>query len=236
MRQRIKAFTAVEVTMVAAVIAILALIILPLFHKRAEKAKITASLDDLQGLAKAEILANADTGWYFRLQDLDNTKVYDESYTSPAEDPLIDESVPWAIWSRALFTSERETLANTWEGPYIALQTRSQGRSYARAIELGDFRTSTDFPQYTTQNAQGFYPILVFNYDSDEDKIPVDPWGAPYLFFAPETLYGHGVIYSMGPNVLPGDGSAGAISINQLVRDTREPENLGNGDDLKYVF
>jgi len=237
MRVRRKAFTAVEVTMVAAVIAILALIIMPLFQKRAEKAKIVAAQDDLQGLAKAEILANADTDLYYRLQDLDNTKFYDETINNPTSDPNIDMSVPWAVWNRALFSSERAAISNSWEGPYIAIQTGKGGRSYARAILLGDVRGSAEFQVFTQVNSQGFAPILYFPYDSDDDYIPIDPWGSYYIFFAPtETIYSHGVLYSLGPNRLPGDGSGGNIQIDQLLRDSTQDSHLGNGDDLKYVF
>ena len=67
-------FTAVEIAMVATVIAILALLILPLFRTRTEEAKITAARDDMRSLAIAQMAAMADTGYYFRPQDLDNTQ------------------------------------------------------------------------------------------------------------------------------------------------------------------
>ncbi len=221
-----RAFTAVEVTMVAAVIAILALIILPLFQKRAESAKIAAVQDDLQGLAKAEILANADADWYFRLQDLDNTKLY------PGTADQRDISVPYAIWDRALTTSEREVLSRRWEGPYIAVQTAS-------STLLGDARANWS-TAFFTQTSQGKYPILVFTEDNDDDKIPSDPWGGPYIFYAPgtETSYNfsNAVIYSMGQNGLPGDGTGGPVDASQLVRDSTNSSHLGNGDDFKFVF
>ncbi|HOE63817.1 MAG TPA: prepilin-type N-terminal cleavage/methylation domain-containing protein [Candidatus Sumerlaeota bacterium] len=230
MKGRLKGFTAVEVTMVAAVIAILALIILPLFQKRAEKAKIAAAQDDLQGLAKAEILANADTDWYFRLQDLDNTKLY------PGTPDERDVSVPHALWDRFLDVTNREILARRWEGPYIAIQTLS---STKLATALADWD-----PAFFQQNAQGWYPIPVYSgIDNGDDNIPKDPWGGPYIFFAPgETNYGgstfryaNAVIYSMGPNGLPGDGSLG-VNSGSLVRDSTHPGALGNGDDYKFVF
>lgn len=224
MRQRLKGFTAVEVTMVAAVIAILALIILPLFQKRAEEAKVAACLDDLQGLAKAEILANADASWYFRLQDLDNTKLY----PGTAED--IDIAVPFAIWDRALTTAEREVLQRRWEGPYIAVQDLSS-ELLANATANWD----SDFFQ---PNGQGKTPVLVFAEDDEDDKIPTDPWGGPYIFFAPgtETSYNfsNAVIYSMGPNGFPGNASE--VTGTNLRRDINQPDHLGNGDDYKFVF
>lgn len=236
MTRRRKAFTAVEVTMVAAVIAILALIILPLFQKRAEKAKVAAAQDDLQGLAKAEILANADTDWYFRLQDLDNTKHYDPA-TLWQDDTQAHIAVPYAVWDRVLSLNEREVLARRWEGPYVAVQTLS-------CTLLGEAepqRGGTWNPAFFTQNHLAKSPILVFNEDKNEDKIPTDPWGGPYIFYAPsETEYNYkfsnAVIYSMGANGLPGDGSAVAFTQDNLDRDSTDPTHLGNGDDYKFVF
>jgi len=236
MTRRRKAFTAVEVTMVAAVIAILALIILPLFQKRAEKAKIAAALDALQGLAKAEMLAYADTSWYFRLQDLDNTKQYDPTITWQ-NDTQSYISVPYAVWDRALTINEREVLARRWEGPYIAVQTLSS----TLLGQADPQRGGTWSTAFFTQNYLGKYPLLVFNDDRSEDKIPTDPWGGPYIFYAPsETEYNYkfsnAVIYSMGANGLPGDGTAVTFDQNNLDRDSTNPTHLGNGDDFKYVF
>jgi type II secretory pathway pseudopilin PulG len=226
MKKSLKAFTAVEVTMVAAVIAILALIILPLFQKRADKARIAAAQDDLSGLAKAEILANADTDWYFRLQDLDNTKIY------PGTADQVDLAVPYALWDRQLSSIERDVLAKRWEGPYIAIQT------YTASL-VGSARATWN-PAFFTPNTQGKSPILLLTFDNDDDKLPTDPWGGPYIFFAPsETDYNYqfsnAVIYSMGPDGLPGDGSLG-VTGDTLVRDSADVYALGKGDDFKYVF
>ncbi len=224
MIRRVKGFTAVEVTMVAAVIAILALIILPLFQKRAEKAKIAACQDDLQGLAKAQILAYADTGSYFRLHDLDNTQLY------PGTNADRHIAVPYAVWDRALTPAEREVLQRRWEGPYIAIQNLSSTRL---ADALADWDTAFFQP-----TPQGKTPILAFAEDNDDDKIPTDPWGGPYIFYAPavETSYDYhyGVIYSMGPNGFP--GNATSIQPNFLERDGTGVGYLGNGDDYKFVF
>jgi len=224
MKKRRKAFTAVEVTMVAAVIAILALIILPLFQKRADKARLAAAQDDLQGLAKAEILTNADTDQYFRLQDLDNTKLY------PGNVDDADIAVPYGNWYRLFNTNERDTLSRRWEGPYIAIQS-------FKSMYMSDLQGST----FNEPNTQGATPIVTFATDDiTDDKYPIDPWGGPYIFFAPsESLYdrpySNAVIYSMGPDGLPGDGTGG-ITADTLVRDSTNASDLGNGDDLKFVF
>ena len=245
MRRCARAFTAVEVTMVAAVIAILALIILPLFQKRADKARIAAAQGDLQELAKAEMLAYADTSLYFRIQDLDNTQLYPGN---PTIDTERDICVPYATWERALSLSEREVLYRRWQGPYIAMQNMA-------SVHLGTALTNWS-PQlqsvffFNTTPIQNKHPILILGHgsgvnaydssaDSVNDKIPVDPWGGPYIFYAPasETDYnfGNGVVYSMGPDGLPGDG--GNLIIDNLDRDNKTASShLGNGDDIQYVF
>lgn len=247
MRRRARAFTAVEVTMVAAVIAILALIILPLFQKRAEKAKIAAAQDDLKGLAHAEMLAYADASWYFRLQDLDNTQIYPGTNTGTGMDR--DISVPYALWERALSLSEREVLQRRWQGPYIAIQNMASVRL---GIALTNWSAQLQSAFFGTTSNQHKHPILTLGTaygvnaydgiaDSNNDKIPVDPWGGPYIFYAPasETDYnfGNGVVYSMGPNGLPGDGSVVNFTSDNLDRDNKtDLSHLGNGDDINYVF
>jgi len=239
MRRRARAFTAVEVTMVAAVIAILALIILPLFQKRADKARIAAAQGDLQEIAKAEMLAYADTSLYFRLQDLDNTQLY------PGTDTDRDISVPYATWERALTQSEREVLYRRWQGPYIAMQNMA-------SVLLGTALTWSPQLQgafFGITSTQHKHPILILGHglgvnawdgsvDSLIDKIPIDPWGSPYIFYAPASEtdynYGNGVIYSMGPDGVPGNGVN--FTSDNLDRDSIDPSHLGYGDDIKYVF
>jgi Tfp pilus assembly protein PilE len=247
MRRRARAFTAVEVTMVAAVIAILALIILPLFQKRADKARIAAAQGDLQEIAKAEMLAYADTSLYFRLQDLDNIPIYPGTSTGPLTDR--DISVPYATWERALTQSEREVLYRRWQGPYIAMQNMASVRLGIALTNWSPQLQSAFF--FNTTPIQNKHPILILGHgsgvnawdssvDSVNDKIPVDPWGSPYIFYAPasETDYnfGNGVVYSMGPNGAPGNSSDITSEYLQRPTDLTNQLYLGNGDDIQYVF
>jgi len=241
-RKKILGFTAIEIAMVATVIAILALIILPLFRKRTEDAKLVAARDDMRSLRAALILANADTDWWFRLQDLDNTT----EYNSPPIHPELE--VPQAIWNRRLSPAERQALATEerWTGPYA---------SFSRFVYLAQI--NWDYPQLPPEYQLTYVdkrylfhlpgsnggPILHLGPpdDSRYDKIPVDPWGNPYLFFGPgkldmpaaETEYSDAVIYSLGPNGVPGNITSGATNyINYL----RETGILGTGDDLSLHF
>lgn len=252
-------FTAIEVTMVAAVIMILSLLILPLYRKRAAEAKIVAALDDMQGLAKSLMLANADTDMYFRPQDLDNTITYN-SYL-PYTDASID--IPIAMWNRDLTPAERARIASPgqFQGPYAAIQkTLTLGQLKASRPELLSIndgpifivdRSDPDSYSRITQ-AGPFTPEFWDNIDLD--KIPIDPWGTPYIFFGPgiaynvpssltETTYNSSVIYTLGPDGLPGgidpdtgDLTRGDLNTSPTEEYFREAEILGTGDDLQYVF
>ena len=57
-------FTAAEIVTVVAIIAILALIVIPRYWQKAGEAKITAVKEEMQQIAKMEALAYADTGVY----------------------------------------------------------------------------------------------------------------------------------------------------------------------------
>jgi len=236
-------FTAVEITMVAAVIVILTLLALPLYRKRVEQSRINGALDEMSNLAKAEELAFAEAGYYFRLNDLDNTTDYT---TGTAVNAGLE--VPIASWNRALTTgpfSERDRLANSpthWNGPYI---------SYRKFAYLDEMQTTFD-PNMFRDNG----PILILNLgnpggDIGDDRYPLDPWGNPYLFFAA----GPGkegqmipddnrfisqkrcALYSLGPDGVPGN-KVGATVPQDFWRqeDNPTPVVLGTGDDLLYVF
>lgn len=243
-RKTILGFTAIEIAMVATVIALLAMIVLPLFRKRTDEAKLVAAQDDMRGLRDALILANADSEKWFRLQDLDNTQQYNE----PAQNP--DLEVPLCTWNIPLTPAERLALATEerWVGPYA---------SVSRIVYLGEINLNFPLPpeiaataKYvpkpylfrTYGGASNEGPILTLpGEDVGLDKIPVDPWGNPYIFFGPGTLgerstetdYSNAVIYSLGPNGAPGDLTAG---ITNSFYYTREAGILGSYDDLSVTF
>src|SRR5689334_11618569 len=63
-------FTAIEISAVATIIAIMALILIPIVRNRVEEARKVAAQDDMAGIEKAESLAYGYSNFYFRLQDL----------------------------------------------------------------------------------------------------------------------------------------------------------------------
>ncbi len=241
-------FTAVEIAMVATVIAILALLVLPLFRQRAEDAKLAAAQDEVQSLAKALILVEADMPGNFlpRLNDLDN-KSFQDSDTLPTGGNTNHLEPPRARWlpgtsnaspgqfidvNDPLFGLTYPTVVQNWFGPYIAM------RNTVTLNELlNQFAPLTD-------SGGNVGPIAVFTGSIDSqtlnvDRYPVDPWGTPYLLFGPEeTIYNFRVVYSLGPDAVPGSldlYGGGGVPANAY--DRRQPF-LGapQTDDISFEF
>jgi type II secretory pathway pseudopilin PulG len=221
-----RAFTAIEITAVATIIAILALLILPLLRGRVETARLTAAQDDIKQLMKAEMLAYADTDYYFRIQDLDNTQVYDPPPSPAAMVPPVptpDLAVPHAYWNYEISSFIRERLAERWMGPYVSIP---------RNERLEDLTTLMPNLFWGAVGDGG--PIYITTRDDlENDRYPIDPWGNPYIFFGPgllyqqaafppgtepatppaaplngtETDFANSVIFCMGPDGYPGDAT-----------------------------
>lgn len=239
------AFSAVEIMMVAAVIAILTLLALPMFHKQIERARINGCRDEMKSMAGAQDLAYAETGYFYRLNDLDNTTLYTASATSAALE------VPVTTWNRELTLTtrgERWQLARSepaWNGSYCR---------YPKFVYLDVLLTTFDPLLFRHQSGGSEGPILIlYSPDAEDhitvgeatDKYPIDPWGNPYIFFGEGQMipgdsrfldFPKPMIVSMGPNGLPGDGS----NVNQDSYWREKPgggsTRLGTGDDLVYEF
>ena len=238
-----RGFTAIEISMVVTVIAILALLILPLFRDRVEAARRAAAQDEMQTLMKAEVLAYADTRSYFRLQDLDNTTEYNDPPLRP------DQEVPIAQWNRPFSAVERARLRpgfpTSWKGPYI-----SMGR-----FKYMDLQSAVgSVPEFFWSNPGRGGPIMdlqpgvawvgPLGPDSPDDKVLIDPWGTPYLFFgtgklneeggaytAQESSFGNAAIYCLGTNGTPGNQLT--LNAQELLR---EFGIIGTGDDFVVFF
>ena len=250
-----RGFTAVEMIAVATVIAVLALILIPVIGNRVEKARQTAAREDLLSISKAVTLAQADASHYFRLQDYDNTTAYTADTSSVDFDPSIE--VPVTYWDRLAYLSESEraTLKGKWEGRYltftktISIQELYDSAAYGFACTRIDPDTSGFDPN---GDATKRGPIIIFTPSSDTDPryeynethmYPVDPWGAPYLFFAPGALMSASVtIYSeanfhtpvaisLGP-----DGNPGNKEPTASTDFLRTSTDLGTGDDIVLEF
>lgn len=199
---RSKGFTAVEIAMVATVIAIIALLALPIFRDRADAAREAAVFDEMSSIAKMMLLAEADVSFKPRLQDLDNSS---------------SESISGGLLSVSQWNGQTPSITNVdsnWGGPYLAYGSRNT----STINELRDY-------WYRTSDSAGFIVVISFdpdasripdttreNEDNLDDLYPLDPWGSPYIFFGDgrlgtESNFDTNIVISLGP-----DGVAGATS------------------------
>jgi len=221
---RRRGFSAVEIIAVATVIAILALILIPMLRDRVELSREKAALDEMSNLGgKVADLAYAAHSHYFRLQDLDNTN----NYSGPNDDAAT--CAPFAYYTadgslQVLNDVERRRLSKEWLGPYT---------QFRNSITIRDLKVSYPF---TISDPAGGSPIIVLGASEESDLYPVDPWGNPYLFFprvgtipGVETNYqGRPVLVSTGPNGAPGDLPA-AAGANDYIAGTGA---ICTGDDI----
>ncbi len=240
-----RGFTAVEIAMVASVIAILALLVLPVFRQRSEEARIAAAQDEVSSLTKALLLVEADMpggGFLPRLNDLDN-RSYQEDPAS-ADGSAVNLEPPRARWvagtggvpgafvqvNDADFNIAYSTVIQNWQGPYIAVKN---------SINLNELEAL--FPDLTFDDGGG--PIQIFNgtggideFSQFDDRYPIDPWGTPYLLFGPdETVYNVRAIYSLGPDGIPGPIPGINTATNHYDRRNGVLGYPGS-DDIESIF
>lgn len=219
-----RGFTAVEIAMVATVIAIIALLALPMFRKRTEEAREAAVYDELATMAKMQLLAEADTGFQVRLQDL----------LKPELDPALT-NVTIKTWDGEII--QDQTLLNNFKGPYIAISNKNS----VPLNELSSF-------WYNPTDGNGFIFVIdvdplasrnpLTGEDADDivnDLYPIDPWGNPYVFFGEgnlnfgqpgETNFNSSILISFGPDGVAGQ-SAGDIISNPFAY--RRFDGVGTG-------
>lgn len=154
-----RGFTAIELTAVATIITILALILLPIVRNRVDQARMVAAEDDMRTIEIAEVLARADTGQFFRISDLDNPPVDPEDLAeavnngSETELDALIGLLPAAYWNRPIpnfalngtetsFDIRGNTLISNWKGPYTRFSsTKFQTLEALVSISPEFFRT-----------------------------------------------------------------------------------------------
>jgi len=242
-----KGFTAVELTMVATIIAILALLIIPILRNKAELAKKTACIDEMNSFAKIQTIAHAETGYFFRLQDLDNTK---EMRDPSTEKPPYEKELPFFAWNGEPLN--RVALYSKWEGPYVEYNDSVDTKVILSKTlaNLASFSPSLDYfyttysPTVSTNNVAGgifgYQHQAGGNYQNDE--IPLDPWGNPYFFYGPgnydETSYTSCAVMSLGPDGKCGDKNTAAASATRIRRINfgKGANGTNDSDDIIFEF
>ncbi|MCB2154787.1 hypothetical protein KQI84_07855 [bacterium] len=223
-RNHKRGFTAVEIAMVASVIALIALLILPIFRQRTREARIVAANDELSSIAKAQLLVEADAGIQARLQDLDNgPRIEGEGWDPPTHPPRLYSEQDFGVAWNGKVAISGDAIETNWGGPYLA---------FKREISM------SNMPDFYLSTFGG--PIFVDGATPDtvleRDRYPVDPWGQPYLFFGTETSFNSSVIFSLGEDGIPGDASAPGVSSDYERAPLQNAIQNDNGDDIEYRF
>jgi type II secretory pathway pseudopilin PulG len=194
-----RGFSAIEVTAVAAIIFVLALVLVPIVNKRVDESKRTAAEEDLLAFEKSEQMAYGYTSHYFRLCDLDRPAPDEADKAAQVTTPYGTSTaaalkVPPAYWNQPV-TQQTETnyLIQNWRGPFLPKlhKDRSMGLQQVVMARPELFNT-TGLPGTAGVTPQGG-PIFVFMGDDYDwtaptglfpyKLYPLDPWGNPYLFF-----------------------------------------------------
>lgn len=223
-RNHKRGFTAVEIAMVATVIALIALLILPIFRSRTQEARIVAANDELSSIAKAQLLVEADTGIQIRLQDMDNgPRVAGEPWDAPVHPPRSYSNQSLGVAWNGEVAISGDTIEENWGGPYLAF------KRYSSMWNLPPFYlTTSGGPIYVDAST----PQSVL----ERDRYPVDPWGQPYLFFGTETIFNSSVVYSLGEDGLPGGATSPGTPADYRRAPLHNAIQNGIGDDIEYRF
>lgn len=203
-----RGFTAIELSAVVTIIAILVLILTPIVRNRVEEAKVAAARDDMWTIEKAQMLAYGYTGQFYRLQDLWMPKPQAPVSDLPAANRIqqLRLALPRALWDRRIPSSQLLNIYQNFNGPFMSPPGRSetiedliisapvlfrgQVPDTGAALPGGPILVLTANAQVgdavgDLQNARGETFSAA---QGDPIDYPVDPWGLPYIYFGPNMM------------------------------------------------
>lgn len=223
-KRRVMGYSIMEIVVTAAIIGILTLILTPVISNRSRTAKIRAAERDIEHLADAQSRAAIDTGWFYRLNVLDDVSGGDGL---PNNDPLNDTI-------DGLADEQLNTLLAVPESIFIDTQT----------LDLSPLAITLYTNLLLNETGFGWNgPYINWHRDNNANDWPDDPWGNDYLLMMPIGGMGAGettfsqlfpafplapvnnrtdrpAILSLGPNGIPGDDNI----------------SWGTGDDIFRKF
>ncbi|HOE97921.1 MAG TPA: prepilin-type N-terminal cleavage/methylation domain-containing protein [Candidatus Sumerlaeota bacterium] len=187
-------FTIVEVIVTFIIIGILATILVPVLVNRAEQARIASAEQELSHLKDAMERAAIDTGYFFRLDVLDDGPGEDGiAATAPRVTPGVKDRIEGIL-------DNDVTTDNLYDEPekiFIIPSTQDFHPLYATQLFPRLEENETNF------NWRG--PYINYRRDANGNDWPDDPWGNDYLFFTRA-----GILYP--PLADPGDPTWGCDS------------------------
>lgn len=235
---RREGFSIVEIIVVLAIIGVLTLILVPVVSNRVREARIKAAEADLEHIAAAMERVAVDTNYMFRFYVLDDVIGGDSTSN---EQPSID-----------LVDGTYDEATNSLNGKNIFIRTDNfqLEANFANVFD-NSFSSSVN----GNETKFGWHgPYINWQRDVNDNDWPDDPWGHDYILFGPDggmgpydldfvlsnvqfnssggswpalaDIFDRGVILSVGPDGLPGNGTANPTGNGVY----------GDGDDLMRKF
>jgi len=230
-------FTIIELIISVIIIGILVAIIIPVYVTRADEARLSAAQQDLDALQNAQQHAAIDTGYFYRLYVLDDTRGGDGVAPSNLANDRVDGIRDEAL--RTDVTNPKLLFIDTKTGLFL-----SGGNAIFDRMAQNETSFNWNGPYVNIPRKSGLkYPVA-----NVPAGTPLDPWGNPYLFFTKEGLvndrdgvisttyigldgnsyntvrFDRPTILSLGPNGVPGNGAGSSEPL------------FGQGDDLYRQF
>jgi type II secretory pathway pseudopilin PulG len=171
-------FTIIEIVMAFIIIGILISVLIPTLSNRADEARRTAALQDLERLADAQERVAVDTGYFFRIYALNDTRGGDNLYANAQLGGFQVLGNRQGIQDNDLVTN------NIYERPtdlFILPSTQNYPASQIAIWNRLDTRNGSAPNNETDFNWNG--PYLNWYRDTNRNDWPDDPWGNDYLFF-----------------------------------------------------
>lgn len=241
---RREGFSIVEVIVVLAIIGVLTLILVPVVSNRVREARIKAANQDLEHIAAAMERSAIDTNYMYRLYVLDDViggdTVSNELPNADTIDGTRDEALnslhgsrifirtdnfvlESAAYSATLYTGQfivNETKFG-WNGPYVNWQRDVNNNDWPDDPWGHDYLLFRGQPPVSGENAGGMGP-----YENDFVQTGIQYDSSGNTWPAQCDIFDRGVILSVGPDGLPGDGAlnSGGDGV------------YGTGDDLMRKF
>lgn len=246
---RPEGFTLIELLIAVIIIGILATIVIGVYVNRANDARLTAAISDLEMLQQGEQHAGIDTGYFYRLYVLDDV---------PYGDNIVPSDVAGST-DRVDGIEDERLRVDVANPMNIFIETTPSSSNYGQMLTNGQQIFTRLMANETTFNWKGPYvnfsrkigPKIPAAKDGTGTPligqypgVPLDPWGNAYLLFTKEgfvsdqlgsvvssvtidgvtydaKVFDRPTVLSLGPNGQP--GSAG-VAI------------FGQGDDLYRQF
>jgi type II secretory pathway pseudopilin PulG len=248
-RRRKAGFSIIELLVAIIIIIILVAILLPLIHGRTAQARTARALSDLENMTEAEQRAAIDTGYYVRLFMLNDTLGGAVGFTRPPATNYTDGLGQYTSQPNFYVNTAGQLFLDPATNDLVAPGTGDALFLQINNLETSYDPTKIQWngPYLNFTKDENLYLSV-----AGADGIPDDPWGNNYLLFtrngmilepdgvlvlssevsltggmtnggsSDASVFDRPVILTMGPNGLPGDGSAGA--------------QFGTGDDIFRAF